>query len=353
MKATLVLAGLLAASAAAPSDGLRGAPTPEVAAPAPPPGPLVISGSSTVAPFALVLSGTMEAVEIDVAPSGTTAGLSALCDPHADSADLTGASRPVREQELTDCANAEVATVIEVPLGRDGIVLAQDEAAEPMALSAHDLYRALAARLPATDCTLQPNTARLWSDLRADLPERRIVVLGPPPTSGTREVFAELAVKVGAREEPCLAALERSDPTGFRAATALRRDGAWVEAGESDGAIAYALTRLPEAVGVFGLVHASPQDGLALLPFGGVHPNAQTVADGRYPLSRPLFLYTTAGHLTRDDRVIGVVRGFAAQEAIGPSGRLTQMGLAPAPETGRAYLIDTATGTRTPLPLAR
>ena len=349
MKTLLTLAVLSLVGA----DGLRGAPTAEAPAPEPSPTRLVISGSSTVAPFALVLSTAVEELAFDVNPSGTTAGLAALCDLHPGSADLTGASRPIRTEELADCAAADVSTVVEVPLGRDGIVLAQRAGGTPLPLTPHDIYRALAASVPNENCAMLPNKARRWADIRADLPDRRITVFGPPRTSGTRDEFIERAVLTGARDEPCLAALERSDPRGFRDATALRRDGAWVEAGESDGAIAYALTRLPAAIGVFGLVHAAPQDDLELLPFGGVHPNAQTVADGRYPMTRPLFLYTTAGHLTRDARVIGVVRGFTAPEATGPSGQLTRMGLAPGPETGRAHLIDTRTGERTPLPLGR
>ena len=224
-----------------------------------------------------------------------------------------------------------------------------------MALTERDLYMALAERRPrgGGDCTLVPNRTRLWSEVRPDLPDRAISVYGPPPTSGTREVFSKQAIAVGARQEACLAALAVTDADAFDAALALRRDGAWVEAGESDGATAYALTRLPEAIGVFGIVHVTPQPGLALLPLSGVMPDAQTIADGRYPLARPLFIYTTAGHLTRDLRVIEVVRSFAADEAVGPEGTLTGMGLAPGQETGQAYLIDTGTKERTALPLAR
>ena len=360
----MTFAMILAAVAlsAAPPDGLRGAradgvPTGEAEAlvevPAPPPPPLIVSGSSTVAPFALVAAGRLSGETVDVTATGTTAGLSALCDLRPGSADLTGASRAITEDELAACLNAEVPTVIEVTLGRDGIVLAQAASQAEMALEPRDLYRALAARLPDEACTMLPNRTRRWTEVRADLPDRPIRVFGPPMTSGTLEVFVREAIAAGARTEPCLAALERRDEDAFAATLALRSDGAWTQAGESDGAIAYAVTRLPGAIGVFGMVHAAPQEGLALLPFGGVHPNARTVADGRYPLSRPLFLYTTAGHLTRDPRVIEVVRAFTSTDAAGPSGRLTQMGLIAGAESGQARLIDTRSGTATPLPLGR
>ena len=370
MTLAAVLAGLALTLAPDPSDGLRGAradeasaageggaggaEAPPVAQPAAPPAPpLIVSGSSTVAPFALVTAQTLPGTQVDVTTTGTTAGLSALCDLRPGSADLTGASRAITQDELAACAAAEVPTVIEVTLGRDGIVLAQAASQPEMALTAHDLYQALAAVVPGEECTLLPNRTRTWADVRDDLPSRPIRVFGPPMTSGTLEVFVREAIATGARAERCLTALERQDEAAFAAALALRTDGAWTQAGESDGAIAYAITKLPDAIGVFGLVHVGPQDGLALLPYGGVHPNARTVSDGRYSLSRPLLLYTTARHLTRDPRVIEVVRAFTGQDAVGPSGRLTQMGLIEGPESGQARLIDTRSGEATPLPLGR
>ena len=294
---------------------------------------------------------TAEEAEAGVLPGYSTEAAAAVARQRAA---LDGREAPVIGSAEGE-TEAGVPTVIEVPLGRDGIVLAQGSGSAPMSLEPADVFRALAARLPSgpDDCRLLPNRHRSWHEIRADLPERRIAVYGPPKTSGTLEVFVREAIASGARAEPCLAALERSDPDAFAEALQLRADGAWIEAGENDGATAYALTRLPGSIGVFGLVHAAPQEGLTLLSFGGVHPNARTVADGRYPLARPLFLYTTAGHLTRDPRVIEMVRGFTAQETVGPSGLLTSMGLAPGTETGRARLIDSRTGEATPLPLGR
>lgn len=367
MIASLASSALLALSVLLPTTqpsgappgqaaGTEGADEPETETRAPATSrALHVSGSSTVAPFVLVLTDGIEAFETQVSSSGTTAGLSALCDLRPGSADLTGASRRIVEAELAGCAAAEVATVVEVPLGLDGIVLAQSDDAPTMRLTAADIYRALAARRPAgpLDCALRRNTARLWSDVRSDLPPRPIRFYGPPLTSGTREVFTRQLVARGARTEPCLAALAATAPQRFEAALALRRDGAWTEAGESDGAVAYALTRLPDAIGIFGLVHAAAQDGLALIPLDGVAPTAEAIADRTYALSRPLYLYTTAGHLTRDPRVIEVIRAAAAPGAVGADGVLTGMGLVPASEAGSAFLIDTETHERTALPLAR
>ena len=357
MIASLILSAVFALAAPSEAGGKEAKAETEGEAAAVPVAraPLQVSGSSTVAPFVLVLTNGLEAVDVRITSSGTTAGLAALCDLRPGSADLTGGSRGIAAAELDDCAAAGVSTVVEVPLGTDGIVLAHSDAAEPLALTATDLYRALAAERPRGDgdCTLLPNTARRWSDVRADLPARPIRVFGPPPTSGTREVFAERVIAEGARAEPCLAVLARTDPARFAASLALRRDAAWTEAGESDGAVAYALTRLPDAIGVFGFVHAAAQEGLALVPIDGVAPTRDAIADGRYPLARPLYLYTTAGHLTRDPRVIEVIRGAVGAEAVGEGGVLSGMGLIASEGAGSAFLIDTRSGERTALPLGR
>ena len=354
--ACLMAAVLLGAADEVDGEGDQAAADVQAAPEALADDPLWITGSSTVAPFALVAAGlSRDGQRTFVEATGTSAGLAALCG--AEAAPLVGASRQVRRAELASCEARNVATVIEVELGLGAIVLAQSSEAAPLALTQADLYLAVARDVPdrpeAEDCRLVPNRARAWSDVRAGLPERRLRVYGPPVTSGTRDVLLSRGLAVGARALPCLAALERRDPEAFERALRVRRDGAWVDAGESDGALAFALTRLPDAVGVMGRVHALAQDGLAVLPLGGVYPTPETIADGRYPLSRPLYLYTEAGWLTRDPRVREVVTAFAKPEATGPSGVLTGMGLAPNPQGSQARLISTADGAATPLSLGR
>jgi phosphate transport system substrate-binding protein len=347
----LILAGLLAAAPAAEAEAPVEAGA-EEQSPLPS-GPLRLTGSTTVAPFSLTVASTV-ATDIVVDPNGTTAGLAALCAETRPAA-LAGASRAIRPAERKACEAAGVATLIEIDLGLDGIVLAQKEGAGALPLTPRDLYLAAAREVPISegDCRLAPNRAGYWSDVRADLPERRITVLGPPPTSGTRDVLEALALKAGARALPCMLRLEREDPEAFEAAMRLRTDGAWSDAGEADGAVAFALTRLPHAIGVFGLAHALSQEGIEALPFAGVHPTAGTIADGRYALARPLYLYTTTGQLTRDPRVVEVVKTFRDPASTGPGGVLTRMGLVPTGEAARAKLIDTASGEETPLVLGR
>ena len=321
-----------------------------------PTAPLRVTGSSTVAPFALVAASRTENAKISVETSGTTAGLAALCaarGPGQGGAALAGASRPVRPAELDACSEAGVSTVVEVTLGQDALVFAQAADNEPLMLDAATLFRAVAARWPrsADDCTLTPNRVRTWADVSPSLPARPILVYGPPATSGSGETLSRLALAPGARAHPCLAALEEADPAAFAEALAVDTGGRWIATGESDGATAFALTRLKNAVGIMGLVHAQREEGLAILPFGGVPPTTDTIAAGQYALARPLFVYTTAGQLTGDPRVIDLVRALRDGDATGPDGILTKMGLASEAGAGSARLISTGTGEATPMRL--
>lgn len=353
----ILLATLLGAVAPAPAPADEAAPITEAeAALIRSLEPLPIQGSSTVAPFALVAGGLTgeapgAATRIVVEAAGTSAGIAALCGVEA--APLVAASRPIGPSELADCAASAVTTVVEIEIGLGAIVLAQSAKAAPLTLTLSDLYYAAAAQVPDDQCRMMPNRSRRWSDIRSDLPDRPINLYGPPPTSGTQGVLTTQGFAAGARINPCLADLEAVDPEAFEQALAIRRDGVWVDAGESDGALAYALTRLPEAVGILGRVHVSAQDGVVALPLNGITASAETIADGGYPLAHPLYLYTTARALTSDARVRPLALAFSRPEATGPDGILTGMGLVVNPAGSAARLINTEDGSATPLPLGR
>ena len=345
--------GLLIAAAALFSAGTAAdeeAPVQTEAAVAVPAAPLRVTGSSTVTPYALVATSLAAGGDVFVEATGTGAGLAALCG--AEAAPLAGASRPIAAAELDGCAAFGIATVIEAEIGLGAISLVQSASSGPLALTLTDLYLASAARVPDAGCRLVPNKARRWSDVREELPDRPIRLYGPPATSGTRDVLSDQGLAVGARRLPCLAALEARDADAFAEALGLRRDGAWIDGGESDGALAYALTRLPDAVGLVGRVHALAQEGLAQLSVDGVSATSETIADGTYPLARPLYLYTTADALTADPRVRPVLLASTA-DAAGGDGPLSGMGLVARDGGARVRLISTANGTATPLPLGR
>lgn len=308
---------------------------------------LTVAGSGTLAPYVLVAAGDRPVTMIEI---GTEEGLRALCREDGMGADLAAASRRIRPSEVAACRKAGIGTLIETVVGLDGIVLAQSAKASALALAPRDLYLALAEKVPAGphDCRMIRNPAKTWRDVRADLPDRRIEVYGPPPGSGTRAMFERLAVKEGAFAVPCAAAHAEVDPAAFERTLRIRKDGAWIDGGESDGALAYAVTRLDGALGVFGLVHAKRQEGLTLLPLGGVAPTREHIRSGRYRLGRPLFLYTNAEKLAAEPGLGALWRAFGPDTAQSEGRLLLRMGLVELPGDNRAAKIDTATGERRP-----
>src|SRR5262249_36331839 len=150
-----------------------------------------------------------------------------------DHPDIANASRRIKTSELDTCKQNGVTDIVEIKFGFDGIVIANSKKAKRMKLTKEDLYMALAKEIPK-DGKLVPNPYKKWSDIGAGLPDIKIEVLGPPPTSGTRDAFAELVMEAGGAKEPMLADLKKKDEDAFKKAThALREDGAYIEAGEN------------------------------------------------------------------------------------------------------------------------
>ena len=191
-----------------------------------------IVGSSTVAPFSTTTAEQFGAISEHPAPivetTGTGGGFKAFCraiGPAEPS--IVNASRQMKESERALCAAAGIVDPVQVKIGYDGIVLANRKSGPVLDLTKAQIFEALAARLPDGEGGWINNPHRLWSDIDPSLPEMRILVSGPPPTSGTRDAFVEIAMEGGARAFPDLAALERSDLEAFRArAHEIRNDGA-------------------------------------------------------------------------------------------------------------------------------
>lgn len=291
-----------------------------------------IVGSSTVFPFAAKAAETYSGrsgIGMVVEQTGSGGGHKLFCSGDPSIA-ATTSSRPQKPSETALCGQNGVAPIIELQLGYDGIVLARATGAQSIALSAAQLYRALASQLPASarDCTPVANPYQSWSDIDAALPKERIEVHGPPPTSGTRDAFVETAMEAGARDFPCLAAIEKQDPDAFRSrAHELREDGHWVNAGENDNALVRTLTNSPSALGIFGYSFLDQNKGKVRgVAINGVTPDADSIRSGDYPIVRGLYLYI------REDAaapVAGFAREIVSDEAAGEDGYLEEMGLIP------------------------
>ena len=306
------------------------------------PEPISIVGSSTVYPFAqkvgeavIAADGGMVAPMIE--STGSTEGIDVFCQGEGPTTpDIVNASRRMTFAEFNRCQNAGVTDIVEVKVGRDGIVFASaKEKGIDLALTPGIVYRALAAN-PFGE--KQSNTS--WSDVDGDLPSEPILVYGPSASSGTRDALLDVVIKPVCTANSEMAALEETDPTAFeRNCHALRSDAAYVEQGEKDDLIVGKIANNPRAVGIFGYSYLEQNaDAIKGLPMGGVMPSAATIADGSYPASRPLYMYVKKAH-------IGVTPGleqYLAQwaKSWGAGSDLTAIGLVPATDEQQAKSAD-------------
>jgi phosphate transport system substrate-binding protein len=303
---------------------------------------IYIVGSSTVYPFATVVAerfgrGTKFNTP-KVESTGSGGGLKLFCDGvGVDYPDIANASRAITASEMASCAANGVDDIIEVKIGYDGIVVANAIGAPSMSISRRDLFLALAKEIPGSEGKLVPNPNRSWTDVNAELPDEKIEVLGPPPTSGTRDAFVELVMEGGCKSIPWIAALAESDGDRFKAIChTVREDGAFVEAGENDNLIVQKLEANPGAFGIFGFSfldqNTEKVKGAAI---DGVEPTFEAIADGDYPVSRPLYFYVKKAHIDVIPGLKAYLQEFTSERAWGDDGYLSDRGLIPMPEEER------------------
>jgi phosphate transport system substrate-binding protein len=295
-------------------------------------------GSSTVYPFTTIVAEQFVAADPDAASpviesTGTGAGMKLFCAGiGAAHPDVASASRRMKASEYRDCAAHGAGQLLEIQVGIDGIAIAEGRRGPKLRLTPTDLYRALAATPGG-----RPNAARTWADVNPALPAIPLQIYGPPATSGTRDALAELIMTPGCDAfDPAAALLATRDPDAHRAlCTRVREDGVYVDAGENDNLIVQKLQSNAQAIGVFGYSYLEENaDAVAGLPLNGVPPSYATIADGRYPGARPLYLYVKKAHLQAIPGLRTFLRLFAT--AWNPGGPLTRRGLIAAPDAIRA-----------------
>jgi phosphate transport system substrate-binding protein len=310
-----------------------------------------IVGSSTVYPFATVVaeqfgkSTSFKTPKIESTGSG--GGLKLFCaGVGVEHPDITNASRRIKQSEFEQCAQNGVKEIIEVKIGYDGIVMANSKKAAPMKLTRKDIFLALAKDVPdpAGGEKLVSNPYKTWKDVNPALPDKAIEVLGPPPTSGTRDAFVELCMEEGANEFGWVKALGKSDKNQYKAiAHTLREDGAYVEAGENDNLIVQKLEANPNAFGIFGFSFLDQNmDKIQGSYVDGVQPTFDAIADGQYPVSRPLFFYVKKAHAGVIPGIKEYLAEFTSDKAWGAEGYLSEKGLIPMPEAERAKYSSAA-----------
>lgn len=303
-----------------------------------------IVGSSTVYPFATVVAEQFGKATKFKTPkiesTGSGGGFKLFCaGVGVEHPDITNASRAMKKTEFETCQTNGVKEIVEVKIGYDGIVMANAKNAKEFNLTRRDIFLALAKQVPDPKGgeTVVPNPYKTWKDVNPSLPDIKIEVLGPPPTSGTRDAFTELALEVGAEEFPWLKALNKSDNKKFKEiAHTVREDGAYVEAGENDNLIVQKLQANPNALGIFGFSFLDQNtDKIKGAKVDGKVPTFENIASGAYPLSRPLFFYVKKAHVDVIPGIKDYLVEFSSEKAWGTDGYLAGKGMIPMPDDER------------------
>ena len=308
-----------------------------------------IVGSSTVFPFSTAVAEEFgrktEYKTPIVEQTGSGGGMKLFCAGNGKQhPDITNASRRIKSKEFKKCSDADV-KIVEIKVGYDGIVLANSKRANVVKLFTRDIYMALAEKVPANEdgSELQDNPYQTWKDVNPSLPDVKIEVLGPPPTSGTRDAFVELAMDAGAKTFPALKELRGSSKAGKKEfetiAHTIREDGAFIEAGENDNLIIQKLDQNPNAIGIFGFSFLDQNaDKVQGSVVNGAEPTFDNILVGEYPISRSLFFYVKKNHIRMKPSITQFVKEFTSLSAMSEDGYLVEKGLIPlSPEEYKKY----------------
>lgn len=295
-------------------------------------------GSSTVFPFttaaaeAFGRTGSFKTPVIE--STGTGGGLKLFCaGVGPQHPDIANASRRIKKAEVEQCAANGVAEVTELQIGFDGIVFAASKAAGDVKLSREQLWKALAKEVPV-DGKLVANPYRQWSDIDASLPAKKIEVLGPPPTSGTRDAFNELVMGEGCSKD--VVTITGDKKAAEKACLTIREDGAFIEAGENDNLIVQKLNANKDAFGIFGFSFLDQnRDKLTAAVIDGVVPEYEAIATGKYPVSRSLYVYIKKAHVGIIPGVREFIAEYTSERAMGEEGYLADKGLISLPAAAR------------------
>jgi phosphate transport system substrate-binding protein len=315
-----------------------------------------IVGSSTVYPFATVVAerfgkaGSFKTPKIE--STGTGGGFKLFCGGvGVQHPDMSNASRAIKASEFEACQKNGVKEIVEVKIGYDGIVVANSKKGPALKLTTKDIFLALAKEVPDPKGGegLVANPYKTWKEVNAALPDVKIEVLGPPPTSGTRDAFLELGMEPGAIKFESLKKLSKDDAKKFQKVfSSIREDGAYVEAGENDNLIVQKLGANPNALGIFGFSFLDQNnDKIQGSYVDGNPPTFENIASGKYTMSRPLFFYVKTAHVGVIPGIKEYLAEFTSEKAWGKDGYLGEKGLIPLPDGERKQVAENVKALKT------
>ena len=310
-----------------------------------------VVGSSTVYPFSTVVAenfGNKTGIKVPkIESTGSGGGMKLFCKGLGTGhPDITNASRRIKKNEFNQCKENGI-DVVEIKVGYDGIVIANSKKAKLLNLTKRQIFLALAKQVPEGNKeggNLIDNPNKKWSDIDPNLPNKKIEVLGPPPTSGTRDAFNELAIEGGCKTFPKLKAIKKQDKKKYKAiCRAVREDGAFIEAGENDNLIVQKLVENENAFGVFGFSFLiENEDKIQGSTVDGMAPTMETIADKSYGVSRPLYFYVKLAHVDVIPGIREFLAEYTSEDSWGPGGYLEERGMIPMPESEREFFKKNA-----------
>ena len=307
-----------------------------------------IVGSSTVYPFSSSVAEEFGATSKSPTPvvesTGSGGGMKLFCKGNGlDTPDITNASRRMKSKEFKLCEKNGVTDITEAVIGFDGIAIAQNKKNNALALTKKHLLLAVAEEVPSKDGkSLVKNTYKRWNEIDANLPDREIIIYGPPTSSGTRDAFEDMIMKGQTKKMDVYTSLYKKDKVknkGYKKYHKVRQDGVYIPSGENDNLIVQKLSKNPAAIGIFGYSFlVENDDKVAAATVNGFKPTPETISSGKYPISRSLFFYTKNSHRRDVPAMDKYVELFMKESMIGPEGILTEIGLIALPDDRRTSI---------------
>lgn len=304
-----------------------------------------IVGSSTVYPFSSSVAEEFGATTKYPTPvvesTGSGGGMKLFCKGGGlDTPDITNASRRMKTKEFKLCEKNGVTDITEAVIGFDGIAIAQNNHNKPLTLTKMHLLLAVAEEVPSSDGkSLVKNPYKRWNQIDSNLPDREIIIYGPPTSSGTRDAFEDMIMKGQTKKMDVYTSLYKKDKVknkGYKKYHKVRQDGVYVPSGENDNLIVQKLNKNPAAIGIFGYSFLVENDDIiSAAKINGVVPTPETISSGEYPISRSLFFYIKNSHRKDVPAMDGYINVFMKEDMIGPDGILGEIGLIALPDARR------------------
>jgi phosphate transport system substrate-binding protein len=310
-----------------------------------------IVGSSTVYPFSSAVAEELGATTKYPTPvvesTGSGGGMKLFCAGNGmNTPDITNASRRMKAKEFTMCEKNGVTDITEAVIGFDGIAFAQAKTNKPFNITKKQLLLAVAKEVPSKDGKkLIANPYKKWSDIDSSLPNREIIIYGPPKSSGTRDAFEDMILKGQTKKMRVYTDIYKN--TGnktYKKYKLIRTDGVYVPSGENDNLIVSKLNKNKAAFGIFGYSFLIENDDkVAAAKINGVVPTPDTISSGKYPVSRSLFFYIKNSHSSKVPAMDKYVEMFMSENMIGSDGILGEIGLISLPDSTRKSIRNSVT----------